>query len=161
KTIRSWDLATGKERPPLRGHTGQVWGVAIAPDSRTVVSAGHDPFALVWDWPAGKLRRRIDWLKGPTVTSLGISAAGKRLEVPQPGDGAAGFYDLATGKELPGYAEGHTGQVQSLAVTPADQVVSGSTDGTLRLWDLRTGRQVRAVQSGFRVGPTHLSLSAD
>ncbi len=161
KTIRSWDLATGKERPPLRGHSAEVWCVASAADSRTVVSAGGDSFALVWDWPSGKLRRRIDLSNGRVVTYLALSADGRRLEVRQPGGGAAGFYDLATGKPLPGYSEAHTGQVQSLAVTPGQQVVSGSTDGTLRLWDLRTGRQVRVQHAGFRVGPTHLSLSAD
>jgi RNA polymerase sigma factor (sigma-70 family) len=159
--VRSWDMTTGKERPPLAGHARAVGFVAIAPDGRTVVTGGQDPFALVWDWPAGTLRRRINIPRRNIVGFRGVSSDGKRLRVLVDADRAARVFDLKTGKELPGYAEAHTSQVNVLATLPGGRVLSGGCDDTLRLWDLRTGRQVRSVPAGHRVGVMALAVSAD
>jgi WD40 repeat protein len=58
--VRLWDVATGKELPPLEGHTGQARTCAFGRDGKTVLTGGNDSFVLVWDWPAGKLRRKIE-----------------------------------------------------------------------------------------------------
>src|SRR5262245_60507668 len=38
KTIRVWEVVTGKERLKLVGHAGAVWSVAFAPDGKTLAS---------------------------------------------------------------------------------------------------------------------------
>jgi len=48
-----WDLATGKCRARLTGHTGEVRCVAVSADGRTAVSGGKDFTVLVWDLVAG------------------------------------------------------------------------------------------------------------
>ena len=41
---------------------------------------------------------------------------------------------------------GHSGRVRAVAVTPDGRyAVSGSEDGTLKVWGLKTGREVRAL----------------
>src|SRR5262249_6606148 len=40
--IRLWEVATGKERTFLKGHTHHVWSVAFSPDGKTLASAGGD-----------------------------------------------------------------------------------------------------------------------
>ena len=37
-----WDLASGKVKSTLRGHTDQVFSVAISPDGKTIVSGSGD-----------------------------------------------------------------------------------------------------------------------
>ncbi len=37
-----WDMATGKERSKLEGHTREVSSVAISPDGKTIVSGSYD-----------------------------------------------------------------------------------------------------------------------
>ena len=46
---------------------------------------------------------------------------------------------------------GHTAGVQSVCVSPdGTQVLSGSDDGTLRLWDIRTGAELRCFEGSAK-----------
>jgi hypothetical protein len=47
--IKFTDLLTNTEAANLRGHTGDVWVAAIAPDGRTMVSGGKDDSIRIWD----------------------------------------------------------------------------------------------------------------
>ncbi|MGW4109134.1 hypothetical protein [Streptomyces sp. NPDC004976] len=43
--------AGGQQRPTraLRGHTGDVWGVAWVPDGSRLATASHDRTVIVWE----------------------------------------------------------------------------------------------------------------
>ena len=58
KTVKFWDVATGKERATLKG-TEAVWSVAFSPDGLLLASAGgsivNAPGELkVWDIATGR-----------------------------------------------------------------------------------------------------------
>jgi RNA polymerase sigma factor (sigma-70 family) len=159
--VRAWDMATGKELPPLGGHKEQARSVAVAPDGRTVLTGGSDPFVLVWDWPSGKPRGRIDLGPGKSIDTMAVSADGKRAEIILWGEHALRFFDLATGKDLPPPTEGHRGPVSGVAVTADAKVVSAGIDNTIRVWDLRTGRHLHEYRTTFPVGASTLAVSAD
>ena len=42
--------------------------------------------------------------------------------------------------------EGHEGYIQDIAVTPDGRAASVGADGTARIWDLDTGRQLRVLR---------------
>jgi len=46
-----WDLKTGKIRKQLQGHLGDVWGLALMPDGKTLLSAADDGTVKFWDLP--------------------------------------------------------------------------------------------------------------
>ena len=56
----SWELTafnagTGEKLKKFIGHTGVVWGVAVSPDSRYLVSGSSDQTVKIWEIETGKL----------------------------------------------------------------------------------------------------------
>ena len=83
--MRLWDVDDGRERGKLVGHNQEVKAVAFAPDRRTVVSAGMDGTAVVWQTntrahePEDLLRLSRDpafRVPAQGVTAVGVGGAG-------------------------------------------------------------------------------------
>ena len=60
KTLKVWDVATGKELRTLEGHGGWVNAVALSGDGRTAVSGSSDKTLKVWDVATGKELRTLE-----------------------------------------------------------------------------------------------------
>jgi DNA-binding beta-propeller fold protein YncE len=149
KTVRLWELATGKEVRRFPGHDKPVYSVAVTPDGKYVVSGSLDNTVRLWELETGKEVRRFtghgDWVMNVAVTPDG------KYVVSGSGDKTLRLWELATGKEVRRFP-GHADWVMSVAVTPDGKyVVSGSGDGTLRLWDLAKGRLWNLVTGGREV----------
>ena len=55
KTLKVWDLNTGRVLATLEGHTRGVRSCAISPDGKHVVSASADKTLKLWDLDAGRV----------------------------------------------------------------------------------------------------------
>jgi WD40 repeat protein len=160
-TVRTWDIATGKERTSLGGHTLQAHSVSISRDGKTVVTYGGAPYLLVWDWPAAKLRRKIELRTTKSSRVLAVSPDGKQAEIMISGENAIRSFDLDSGRELPSIAEAHRAAVYAVEITPDGKLISTGYDNTIRVWDLSRGRQLREIRTDHPVGGQTMALSLD
>jgi len=138
KTLKVWDLETGRCRATFEGHASYVYGVAITSDGKTVVSGSGDKTLKVWDLETGRCRATFE---GHTEGVLGVAVTsdGKTV-VSGSWDKTLKAWDLETGRCRATF-EGHTDEVWGVAVSPNGKtIVSGSWDKTLKVWDLETGR---------------------
>ena len=79
KTLKVWDVATGKCVATLEGHSGDVYGVAVFPDGRRVVSVSRDNTLKVWD--VAQTGECVATLEGHsnTVSCVAVFPDGRRV----------------------------------------------------------------------------------
>src|SRR5262245_61662047 len=65
KTVKLWEVATGKELATLQGHTAVVWSVSFSPGGKTLTSASGDKTVKLWEAATGK---ELATLRGHTGT---------------------------------------------------------------------------------------------
>ena len=83
RTVRAWDLETGKCVAIFEGHTDEVWGVAISRNGRYAISGSRDQTVRLSNIETGMWSRSIILFWG-IITSVAISsdAAGSMLFLP-------------------------------------------------------------------------------
>jgi hypothetical protein len=135
KTVRLWDVRSGKELACLKGHEGAVVGVAFSPDGRHILSGGDDGTLRRWD-ASGKGEATQLGKHSDRITCIAFSGDGKRalsgsldrtvrVETREP-DAAGSTTDQF---------KGHTLGVQGVAVdSKSNFAVSGGQDKKVRLW---------------------------
>ena len=139
KTIKLWDIATGKELHTLKGHSRYVSSVAFAPDGKSLASASPDKTIKLWDTGTGK---ELLTLEGHSkgVSSVAFSADGKYLASGSL-DKIIKLWSPAGGWELLAL-KGHSHYVLSVAFSPdGKSLASGSRDETIKIWDLEGGKE--------------------
>jgi WD40 repeat protein/uncharacterized caspase-like protein len=141
KTVKVWELATGKLVYTLEGHTDKVRSVSISPDGKLLASASMDEKIKLWDLSSGKELREITGA-GETVA---FSPDGQMLVNNDAHSYNFKLLDVATGKVLHTLT-GHTNFPAALAFqTDGKTLVTGSWDRTVKLWNVATGKLIRTL----------------
>ena len=129
--------------PIFTRHTEKIVALTISPSNEFIATGSSDWTIEVWKiTDTDPLRMDMDlgdplWiLKGHagTVTSVAFSPSGKILASGS-ADQRARLWDLTTGKHLH-TSSNHTSKISALAVTRDDVLASGSSDGTVFIWNL-------------------------
>jgi WD40 repeat protein len=161
--VRVWSATTGALEHKLRAATSGATAVAFSPDDLRFATGSLEGTVKVWDVLTGQPLRS---LTGHTsgVTSVAFSPNGRRLASSSLGgvihievwnrDATSLKLDIAgsdrswqNGRELLTLM-GHTGSVSQVAFSPdGTQLVSASTDATIKFWDARGDPEARTFES--------------
>lgn len=146
--IRLWDADTQGPKRAWKGHENVITSVAFSPDGKTLATGSADGTVILWDPSTGTLNKGPylfpnpdksnpeDKNKPPAVTSIAFARNGLM---------AIGLDDGRVETVL-GDVKGHTSikhvkSVWSVAFSPdGTNLVSGSADGTVQLWNVSTGQ---------------------
>ncbi|PSB28384.1 serine/threonine-protein kinase [Stenomitos frigidus] len=116
----------------------------IAPNNRTLITAGADHVLRLWSLTTGTMHKSLSGHNGP-ITALNISQNSKLL-VSGGQDGSVYLWDTDTGRLLRSF-EGHRQPVTAVAVSPdGSAVVSACKEGRIRRWDAQTGIRMQSLQ---------------
>lgn len=146
RTVRIWDVSTGRELRRFIGHTGLVNSVAWSPDARQVVSASRDGTIRVWDVGATSVPVVPRGHRG-NVLGVAFSSDGEQIATGST-DGTVRVWKTRTIEEM-ACLTGHQAWVWCVSFSPDGRLLaSGSEDGTVRIWDLERAIQLRCLQHG-------------
>ncbi|XWK88065.1 MAG: tetratricopeptide repeat protein [Phormidium sp.] len=144
KTIKIWELSTGKEIRTLTGHTHYVYSLAISPDRKTLFSASGDNTIRIWHWGNGEQLRTLNG-HSSTVYALVISPDGQKL-VSGGNDSTIKIWQLSNFSSDLRTLTGHSDTIFSLAISrDGKTLVSGSNDKTIKIWEFSSGREIRTL----------------
>jgi WD40 repeat protein len=138
RTLRLWRTATGECLRVLAGHADVVMSLDVTGDGTRAVSTGgpRDRTLRMWDLGSGGLERIVDGGGGILSAVRFIPSAAGRVAVTAGSDAAVRVWDVGTGRCLRTLV-GHAGGVLAVAADPSGRhLVSGGSDGSLRLWEL-------------------------
>jgi WD40 repeat protein len=145
-TVRLWNVETGKELKRLAGHGAPLADVAFSPDGKRALGGSADTTVRLWDLASGK---ELVHLRGHKtgVRCVAFSPDGRRaLSGGHHPDPRICLWNLETGALLK-TLEGHASHVLGVAFLPDGQrAVSCAFDGTIRLWDLDSGKQIEEIK---------------
>jgi WD40 repeat protein len=175
RTVRLWDVATGKEVSTLTGHKFPIKALAISPDGKYLASGDVQAVIRIWDLAGGKELHAIEMKSSASSLSLVFAPDSKSLACAGAWNdssflpGAISFnglemtpkkgylilhWDTATGKELHRF-EGLEADLKSVTFSPdGKKVAAAGADGRVCLWDTTTGKDVLYI-------PAHPGQSDD
>jgi WD40 repeat protein len=138
RAIHLWNLATARELDFGTGHKSGVLAVAVAPDGKTVVSAGFDG-VRVWEAMSGREIRRLT--DGEPCSAVAFSPDGKTLAggVPR---GHVTIWASGSGRPLQ-RIETEDGFVSGVAFAPDGRSLYTASVTLVQQWEVGTGKRVR------------------
>ena len=143
-TVRTWDATRGNRLSTLHGPLGTILDVAFSPDERSVLSASADHSLRLWDVKSGRTRHTLTGHKDK-VWGAGFSVADSNRCASGGADRTIKVWDLEKGYCLQTIMCGSTCYDVCITSDGAG-IVSGHFDGSLRLWDYRTGAMERSIK---------------
>jgi WD40 repeat protein len=151
RTIRLWDVYTRDEILLKDNCNGSIQDLKCSADGRTLVWIEDGVAVQTWDLhtrrESGGIQPDPNNTRGPGEYArlVELSSDGALLAAANPHAGAVDIWDVRKAKTIVRLATAN-GRASSLSIS-ARLVALGHTDGTLRLWEIASGRELRQMKA--------------
>ncbi|RKU30875.1 hypothetical protein C6497_04150 [Candidatus Poribacteria bacterium] len=125
-----------------------ITNIAISPDEKQIASIHKDNIVRLWDINSNK-QRTLFRLQSGHMNTLTFSFDNKYLAISKT-DKTILIWDLVNGRSHT-ILKGHKKSIHALAFSPNEYglIASGSSDGTIRLWNSITGVEQGVIATGY------------
>lgn len=147
-TARVWDMRTKANVHTLVGHTNTVASIICQSSEPQVVTGSHDQTIRLWDLASGRSRATLTNHKKsvrsvvfhPELYMFASASADNIKE-----------WKCPDGKFIQNLS-GHNAVINCMGVNSQGVLVSGADNGTMHLWDWRTGYNFQRLQAPVQPG---------
>jgi WD40 repeat protein len=145
RTVKIWEIATGRELTSFAGHSGAILSLQFSPDDKRLLSGSEDRSVRLWDLESGRELLTLSG-HGNYVNSVTFSPDGT-VAASGGDDNTVKVWSLSDGRLLQTLT-GHTNSVVSVAIaSDGKSVFSGSWDNTIRMWNIEAGKETQVIKS--------------
>lgn len=139
--VHTGDLIRGLVHT-VNGLPCPVSKVFFSPDSKHIISSGSS--CIIWDIKSGSPLKELV-VESNTLGKAEFSPDGKYVVTDDSMRNAVILFDCLTGDQIREFV-GHTDTVRTTVFSSDGlYILSGSNDGTVRLWDTQTGKELHRL----------------
>jgi hypothetical protein len=145
KTVKLWEVGSGKLLRTLKGHSDYVNSVVFDPSGRVLASASRDEKVKLWEAGSGKLLRAFEAHQGD-LNTVAFDPSGRVLA--SAGDnGTVKLWEAGSGKLLRTLEERAVTSIYEVAFDRMGHVLAaGTLDDFIGLWEVASGKLLRTIE---------------
>ncbi|KAI2623714.1 mitochondrial division protein [Xylaria nigripes] len=147
-TVKVWDLNAGRCIGSLEGHTASVRALQV--EDNILVTGSADATVRLWDLSKAHYDPQDNRPEQTDEEEDGIAFESPEDQAVEPPEGSMADCPLFT-------LQSHVDEITALHLR-GDMLVSGSSDKTLRQWDLQKGRCVQTLDVMWAAAQASVSL---
>lgn len=145
KTVRLWNVDSGRQKFQLQGRDRQMC-VSFSPDGSKIVAGDWNGLIQIWNADSGEKIGDAISTGNSRIWSIAFTKDGKKMALGC-ADRKIKLFDTSQAGEfeLLKIFKGHSSSVTSVSFHPEEsRIVSSSYDGTLKLWDFDSGKELKS-----------------